>query len=134
MTKSDSSSNEHTVFSEQQRTPGPINRRTFLAHDAAASGVTAVSALGLMTARDAQAAETIPTGIAPWQTTPGAPMRTYGMPSRFEEPVQRFIAKPYGDLAPGTGISLTPLEALEGTITPSGLHFERHHNGVPDID
>ena len=23
---------------------------------------------------------------------------------------------------------------LEGTITPAGLHFERHHNGVPDID
>ncbi len=24
--------------------------------------------------------------------------------------------------------------ALEGIITPSSLHFERHHNGVPDID
>ena len=23
---------------------------------------------------------------------------------------------------------------LDGVITPSGLHFERHHNGVPDID
>ena len=23
---------------------------------------------------------------------------------------------------------------LEGIITPSSLHFERHHNGVPDID
>ena len=23
---------------------------------------------------------------------------------------------------------------LEGIITPSGLHYERHHNGVPDID
>ena len=27
-----------------------------------------------------------------------------------------------------------PLAALEGTITPSGLHFERHHSGVPAID
>jgi len=26
------------------------------------------------------------------------------------------------------------LQALEGAITPSGLHFERHHSGVPDID
>jgi sulfane dehydrogenase subunit SoxC len=34
----------------------------------------------------------------------------------------------------GTGGSRTPLEALEGIITPSSLHFERHHSGVPDID
>ena len=34
----------------------------------------------------------------------------------------------------GSGASRTPLEALEGMITPSGLHFERHHNGVPAID
>jgi len=26
------------------------------------------------------------------------------------------------------------LHELEGIITPNGLHFERHHNGVPDID
>ncbi len=37
------------------------------------------------------------------------------------------------DLA-GNGVSWTPLEDLEGIITPSGLHFERHHNGVPEID
>ena len=34
----------------------------------------------------------------------------------------------------GSGGSRTPLEALDGMITPSGLHFERHHSGVPDID
>ena len=37
-------------------------------------------------------------------------------------------------VSPGTGASRTPLEMLEGIITPSGLHYERHHNGVPDID
>ena len=31
-------------------------------------------------------------------------------------------------------VSLTPLQQLHGTITPSDLHFERHHGGVPDID
>ena len=30
--------------------------------------------------------------------------------------------------------SHTPLQDLEGIITPSDLHFERHHGGVPDID
>lgn len=32
------------------------------------------------------------------------------------------------------GYSLTPLERLSGIITPSDLHFERHHAGVPTID
>ncbi len=28
----------------------------------------------------------------------------------------------------------TPLQSLFGIVTPSGLHFERHHAGMPDID
>jgi sulfane dehydrogenase subunit SoxC len=31
-------------------------------------------------------------------------------------------------------VSLTPLEKLQGTITPADLHFERHHAGIPAID
>ena len=31
-------------------------------------------------------------------------------------------------------VSLTPLEHLHGTITPSDLHFERHHAGIPTIN
>ena len=37
----------------------------------------------------------------------------------------------------GTGLvggSLTPLQNMQGMVTPSGLHFEVHHSGVPDID
>jgi sulfane dehydrogenase subunit SoxC len=30
--------------------------------------------------------------------------------------------------------SMTPLEASLGVVTPSGLHYERYHNGVPAID
>ncbi|MBS0172799.1 MAG: molybdopterin-dependent oxidoreductase [Nitrospira sp.] len=30
--------------------------------------------------------------------------------------------------------SLTPHQVLHGIITPSALHFERHHNGVPAIN
>ena len=36
--------------------------------------------------------------------------------------------------APNNFNSLTPLQDLHGIITPSALHFERHHNGVPAID
>ena len=34
----------------------------------------------------------------------------------------------------GAGSSSTPLQKLNGTITPNSLHFERHHSGIPDID
>jgi sulfane dehydrogenase subunit SoxC len=69
-----------------------------------------------------------------WMKTPGKPMSGYGTPSTFEASVKRPFASGYPTVSPGTGSSRTPHQALEGTITPSGLHFERHHNGVPDID
>ena len=35
---------------------------------------------------------------------------------------------------PEEASSKTPLHDSYGIITPSSLHFERHHGGVPDID
>jgi sulfane dehydrogenase subunit SoxC len=71
----------------------------------------------------------------PWQKIIGAPLSPGGEPSTFVQPqLKRGVLQPYGPIAPGTGVSLTPLHALHGTITPSALHFERHHNGVPQID
>src|SRR5437762_6455591 len=55
---------------------------------------------------------------------PGSPVRAYGERSRFE----RIARRAQGDS------SSTPLQDLTGIITPSSLHFERHHAGVPDID
>jgi len=68
----------------------------------------------------------------PWMRAPGRPFSIYGQPSKHEEQVIRRISG--NRLLPGNGVALTPLEDLEGFITPSGLHFERHHNGVPEID
>ncbi len=34
----------------------------------------------------------------------------------------------------GQAVSSTPHQDLMGIITPSDLHFERHHGGVPEID
>lgn len=65
-------------------------------------------------------------------TTPGAPFSAYGQPSPHERRVMRAIGA-NADVA-GNGVSWTPLEHLEGIVTPSGLHFERHHNGVPALD
>ena len=70
--------------------------------------------------------------ITPAMTTPGKPFSGYGMPSPHEADVKRLLRPP--GISPGTGGSDTPLEHLEGIITPNGLHYERHHNGVPDID
>src|SRR3974390_2373235 len=105
-------------------------RRTFLKHGAAVAGAAVSGALATQEAR----AEANPLGIFPWQTAPGIPAGGYGQPSPFEKSVQRHLLKPYGDIAPGTGPTFTPLEALEGTITPSGLHYVRNHNGTPQID
>jgi sulfane dehydrogenase subunit SoxC len=62
---------------------------------------------------------------------PGSPMRPYGERSSFEKTARKNSRS--GPLG-GTGSTLTPLESLYGIITPSALHFERHHSGVPAID
>jgi sulfane dehydrogenase subunit SoxC len=67
-----------------------------------------------------------------WMKTPGAPLSGYGERAPAAAKIERIVA---GKLAsPGSGSSRTPLHLLEGAITPNGLHFERHHNGVPEID
>jgi DMSO/TMAO reductase YedYZ molybdopterin-dependent catalytic subunit len=53
----------------------------------------------------------------------------YGQRSKFETAVRT--------LYPKQGYSVwsnSPLQNTLGIVTPSGLHFERHHAGVPDLD
>jgi len=104
-----------------------IDRRTFLARSAGVAGAAAAG----WSAPDAMAQGL---DVPPWMQTMGVPMRGYGQPSKFEAKVLRPTATGYPTVTPGAGASRTPLQDLEGTITPNGLHFERHHNGVPDID
>jgi len=78
-----------------------------------------------------------PAGAAPlpvesWMKIPGAPFNGYGQPSKYEEKVARTWASAPG--TGGTGSSRTPHHLLNGVITPSGLHFERSHSGIPDIN
>jgi sulfane dehydrogenase subunit SoxC len=67
-----------------------------------------------------------------WMRAAGREFSPYGVPSPHEKETARFPAP--NRVQRNSGASWTPLHLLEGTITPSGLHFERHHNGVPDID
>lgn len=72
-------------------------------------------------------ADTMP--VVPPEATkvPGQPSEALAGRSAFERPV----LTPTGVTS---GSSLTPHQALRGTITPSDLHFQRHHNGIPVID
>ena len=69
----------------------------------------------------------------PWERVYGAGFTRYGQPSRFEQ-IGRHLGQPYGELAPGSGAALAPIEALDGIITPNSVHFIRSHSGTPDID
>jgi len=63
---------------------------------------------------------------------PGTMSEAYGLPATYEKGVKRKIEQFYNS-GLFTG-ALTPLDQINGIITPSGLHFSIHHNGIPDID
>ncbi len=59
--------------------------------------------------------------------------RGYGVPSKYEAGLQRRESPGLTRVAQAS-VSFCPLQGLFGIITPSGLHFERHHQGWWDID
>jgi sulfane dehydrogenase subunit SoxC len=108
---------------------GLLHRRIFLRRSAAIAAGAAVagaSARSLAEQESSAGALTTP----PWMLKPGKPFTNYGQPSTHEQVVRWISANA---AVAGNGISWTPLHELEGMVTPTGLHFERHHNGVPEI-
>jgi sulfane dehydrogenase subunit SoxC len=103
------------------------DRRRFLRQSAAfaAASVTTVAARA-----DGASA---PALVQPWTRTPGRPILSpaYGERSVHEASIVR-IPIP-GRVNTIAAASLTPLQDMRGIVTPSGLVFERHHGGVPDI-
>jgi len=57
----------------------------------------------------------------------------YGKPSQYEANVQRRPSPGLTQTAQSS-VSFAPLQSLFGIVTPSGLHFERHHQGWWDVD
>ena len=104
---------------------GLLDRRRFL------KSALAVGAAPLVS-HPAKAGERTTFTRPEWMNVPGDGFTPYGEPSSFEEAVIRFPSS--NRQLPGNGVAWTPLHRLEGTLTPNGLHFERHHNGVPRID
>jgi sulfane dehydrogenase subunit SoxC len=102
-----------------------------------AAGLAAGAALGGRPAEAETPATDIPPAVPEWQREPGAEVMSppYGQPSRFEAGVvrrERTGGSPYPTRQ--AAVSLTPLQDLYGIVTPSGLHYERHHAGVPTVD
>ncbi|NKB82422.1 MAG: sulfite dehydrogenase [Nitrospirales bacterium] len=95
-----------------------LSRRHFLLGATSLLGVTASQVLLPVIPASSQPASQDPMRV------PGGPASVYGRRSVHEQ-AQRL---------PSATRSLTPLQDLHGIITPSALHFERHHNGVPLID
>ncbi|WP_342107737.1 sulfite dehydrogenase [Methylobacterium sp. SI9] len=108
----------------------PPARRRFLVQGAAA----AAALVGGRAQADGHPEEAAPPAIPAWMKTPGADVgsQTYGTPSRFEADVIRNVPKGLKQYTSAS--SRTPLQDLDGILTPNGLFYERHHGGIPDID
>jgi sulfane dehydrogenase subunit SoxC len=105
---------------------GLINRRHLLG--------LGLTGMGVAVANSALAADAgLLLDIPAWSKTPGPGASGYGSRSGFADQFQRAAGSPNPNY-PGGGSSRSPLQHIQGTITPNGLHFERHHSGVPAID
>jgi sulfane dehydrogenase subunit SoxC len=109
----------------------PTTRRVFL-FSAGSSGAAAALLGGRALAEEA------PPGAKHLDVPPdptrqqGRPVAAdgYGTRSQFETEVRVLFPNPNEN----TSWSFTPLDKMQGNLTASGLHFERHHGGTPTID
>jgi len=112
-------------------------RRDFIrgAFAAALAGSAATRAAAQANPVPAEGGDPNILNLPPWSTGLGQPVVTdgYGKPSQYESNVQR---RPSPGLTQTTqaSVSFAPLQSLFGIVTPSGLHFERHHQGWWDVD
>lgn len=108
-------------------------RRGFLRKSA--QTITGLAATGLAV-RTAAAADpgTAPLPVPESMKKPGALTGSalYGHPSEFEKKVVRHLRPT--DKQYFSSSTRSPLQELDGIITPNGLFYERHHNGIPTID
>ena len=105
------------------------SRRQFLA-GAAAAGAGSVAA----SAASATGGDPLITEIQEWAqaTGDGVDATPYGMPIRFEgDVIRRNVEWLTADTI--SSINFTPIHALDGTITPQGCAFERHHSGAIEL-
>jgi len=121
--------------SDVHDTVATTSRRRLLRNGAVAGGALVVAGLtGVEPGAASESAENLPPNVPEWMKAPGEPMgsQPYGTPSPFEKNVVKNISKDLPQYLSASG--RTPLQDLDGIITPNGLFYERHHGGVPTID
>ena len=106
---------------------GLIERRTLLGRGVAFAGAIGTGVCPSLTGAAAE-----PLSVPQWSKEPGAPFVGYGQPSKFEASVARETFNPPNE--PGSGVAFTPIHLLDGMMTPNGLHYERSHSGIPEIN
>lgn len=113
--------------------PGKADsRRKFLIKSAALAGASAAAIIPRMTSAAPPGAMEFPVPQDPTKVQGRAigDDGGYGTRSQFETEVRWRFPTPTKQ----SSWSMTPLEKSVGVVTPSGLHFERHHAGIPVID
>ena len=105
------------------------SRRAFLR----GAGLAATGAV-LGSAAAASEGDPLITEVQPWASGlgDGVDATPYGLPIRFEGDVVRRTV-PWLTADPVSSINFTPIHALDGTITPQGCAFERHHSGAIEL-
>jgi sulfane dehydrogenase subunit SoxC len=108
-----------------------VSRRALLAGAAGVAAGALAAALPASATGQTSGGVPAPRPPNPVLTDPnsilGAPTSAQGARAAAYNPAR----VPVGQV---TGSSRAPLGSLTGTITPSDLHFERHHAGVPALD
>ena len=105
------------------------SRRAFL-RGAAAIGAGVVTSA----AAQAQAADPLIVNSQDWAQSfgDGVDAKPYGLPIEYEaDVIRRNVEWLTADTV--SSINFTPIHALDGTITPQGCAFERHHSGAIDL-
>ncbi len=114
-------------MSDDPTKPG-TSRRAFLRGSALAAGALAAGRAS------AAGPDPLITEVQPWAQAfgEGVDAVPYGLPIRFEDHVvRRNVEWLTADVV--SSINFTPIHALEGTITPQGCAFERHHSGAIEL-
>ena len=111
--------------------PIKVGRRKVLTGSLALGTVTATGTKTLSNTNQ----ENLPPNVPEWTSYlgDGVDATPYGMPSEFENDVIRRNVE-WLTATSESSVNFTPLQNLEGFVTPNGLCFERHHGGVAIVN
>lgn len=106
------------------------DRRSFLGRGMSLAGLAVASGAAATVSR----AEPLPVPESNKTMGRGIPQTDYGMPIEYEDHFKRTRSDVFVNRQNLSDWSMSPLQYQQGIVTPNGVFFERHHNGVASID